>query len=464
MKRFLILALSVISIGATAQKYEKVQMYLMFSPAQSLNAKAEIDKIATEKPKALDKAEYWLWKARTYSAVFNDSTLRATNAGAISTAWEAFSKYVKMDPELKLIKDDAGSPGLGMTMVDQIYMNTINIGLEHFKKEQWPEALDMFQYSYNIGDFITHNDLRGNKQAYDTLTVLYAGYAAQNSKKIDDALKYYSILTNSKIKDEKYLDQYKFVLITYSQKKDSANFYQNLAIAKEVFPKEGWDEFESDYINRNYTVEQKLSYYNRHDALNDMSAMQYFGFGDDFTNPSADDKKSLDSLKQESLKEVGIAAYKKAYTKDNKLALAAFNVGVLTYNIYSKMDDKQRDNLRAIQEINTKKAEIKDPAKKKAFELKNKVVIDSLRAQNAAIENIIIKPTDESIEWLEKAYNALKGVDKRTKVETNCLNKSVDLLANLFTYRRDKVRVKDPKAFDAFDAKYKVYDALHDKF
>ena len=108
MKRFLLLALTAISLGATAQKYEKVQTFLMFNPAQSMNAKAEIDKIAVDKPKALDKAEFWLWKARAYSSVFNDSTLRAKNADALGTAWEAFSKYIKMDPDMKLIKEDAG--------------------------------------------------------------------------------------------------------------------------------------------------------------------------------------------------------------------------------------------------------------------------------------------------------------------------------------------------------------------
>ena len=464
MKRFLILALSVISIGAYAQKYEKVQAFLMVSPAQSLNAKAEIDKIATEKPKALDKPEFWLWKARAYSFVFNDSTLRATNAGAISTAWEAFGKYVKMDPELKLIKEDAGVQGCGMTVVDQIYVNTINIGLEHFKKEQWPEALDMFQYAYNMGEFITKNDLRNNKQAYDTLSVLYTGYAAQNAKKTDDALKYYSILVNSKVKDASYLQQYKFVLIGYSDKKDSASFYKNLAIAKEVFPKEAWDEYESDFINKSYTTEQKIAYYKRHDAANDLTPMQYFQFGDDFTNPTAEDKKTLDSLKNEALKAEGLGAYKKAFAKDAKLGIAAFNAGVISYNVFSKLDDKQRDNIHALQEINTKKAEIKDPNKKKAYEIKTKATVDSLKAANAAIDVHMIKSTDEAIEWLEKAYTAMKDIDKKTKTENNCLNKSVDLLANVYSYRRDKVKGKDPKAYDAYDAKYKVYDALHDKY
>jgi len=40
------------------------------------------------------------------------------------------------------------------------------------------------------------------------------------------------------------------------------------------------------------------------------------------------------------------------------------------------------------------------------------------------------------------------------------INKSVDFLANLYAYKRDRMRGKDPKAVDAFDAKYKEFDAL----
>jgi len=464
MKRLLLFALSAISFGAFAQKYDNVQKYLIVSPAQSMAAKAEVDKIATEKPKALDKAEYWLWKARAYSSVFNDSSLRATNADAIGKAWEAFSKYIKMDPELKVIKDDAGVPGLGMTVVDQIYTNTINIGLEHFKKEQWSEAYGMFEYGYLMGEFITHNDLRQNKQAYDTLSVTFVGYAAQNANKIEEALKYYEILADSKVKDEKYLPSYKYILITCSNKKDSASFYKYYAIAKEVYPKEGWDEFESDFINKNYTTDQKIAYYKRHDAANDMTSMQYFGFGDDFTNPTAEEKKATDSLKLEEIKSVGVDAYKKAFGKDSKLGLAAYNVGVITYSRFDKLDDKQRENLRTLQEINSKKADIKDPAKKKAYELKAKVIIDSAKAANAIIEVEMLKHSDEGIEWLEKAFNELKDQDKRTKQENNCLNQSVKLLYNLYDYRKNKVKTKDPKAYDIYDAKCKLYDSLQDKY
>ena len=251
---------------------------------------------------------------------------------------------------------------------------------------------------------------------------------------MDEALKYYEILADSKIKEEKYLPTYKYILISSSNKKDSASFYKYYTIAKEVFPKETWDEFETDFINKSYTTEQKLSYYKRHDAANEMSAIQYFGFGDDFTNPSTEEKKATDSAKLEATKLIGIDAYKKAFTKDTKLGIAAYNAGVLTYAKFDKLDDKQRENLRTLQDINSKKADIKDLAKRKAYELKVKPNIDTIKANNAVIETQMVFLSDEGIEWLEKAFNALKDQSKRTKQETNCLNQSVKLLYNLYDF------------------------------
>jgi hypothetical protein len=41
--------------------------------------------------------------------------------------------------------------------------------------------------------------------------------------------------------------------------------------------------------------------------------------------------------------------------------------------------------------------------------------------------------------------------------------RSLDFLANLYEYKRDKVRGKDMKLFDIYDAKYKEYEGMHKK-
>lgn len=46
----------------------------------------------------------------------------------------------------------------------------------------------------------------------------------------------------------------------------------------------------------------------------------------------------------------------------------------------------------------------------------------------------------------------------------NCIKNSVKWLANAFMYKREKVKGKDTKAYDAYDAKYNEYDKLYEKY
>ena len=71
---------------------------------------------------------------------------------------------------------------------------------------------------------------------------------------------------------------------------------------------------------------------------------------------------------------------------------------------------------------------------------------------------------DVSSEWMEKSFAVLKDKANKINSEKNVLNKTVDFLANIYQYKRDKAKGKDQKAYDAFDAKYKQFDALHDKY
>lgn len=71
---------------------------------------------------------------------------------------------------------------------------------------------------------------------------------------------------------------------------------------------------------------------------------------------------------------------------------------------------------------------------------------------------------DQAIEWLTKSYEVLKAKGNLSGTEKSVANKAVDWLANLYAYKRDKARGKDAKVYDANDAKFKEFDALHGKF
>jgi hypothetical protein len=49
------------------------------------------------------------------------------------------------------------------------------------------------------------------------------------------------------------------------------------------------------------------------------------------------------------------------------------------------------------------------------------------------------------------------------RTEKMVFERSLDFLANINEYKRDKVRGKDMKLFDVYDAKYKEYEGMHKK-
>jgi hypothetical protein len=58
----------------------------------------------------------------------------------------------------------------------------------------------------------------------------------------------------------------------------------------------------------------------------------------------------------------------------------------------------------------------------------------------------------------------LKDKSPRTNTEKSVVNKSVDFIANIYYYKMGRVRGKDAKLFDAYEAKYKEFDGLHGTF
>ncbi|MEO7209711.1 MAG: hypothetical protein ABIY35_02105, partial [Chitinophagaceae bacterium] len=146
--------------------------------------------------------------------------------------------------------------------------------------------------------------------------------------------------------------------------------------------------------------------------------------------------KDMDSLQQVNLSLMSADAYTKAF-KQEQNGIYMFNAGVLTYNLFGVLDQRFYD-LRG-----------ESPVLKKQR--------DSLVAQQRIY-------ADKSIDYLEQAYTILKAKTDRSKNESNSLNRTVDYLANLFIWKRDKSKGINPKDYDKYDAKFKQYDAEHDKY
>ncbi len=455
MKKLLLLAMVAISsVLVHAQDVKKVQTAYLIKKID--DAKTEVDKVMAD-PKQNTKAEAFYWKAKVYAAIYKDAKLLEKYPTAQKEADAAFKKYLELDPAFAVVKA-SGAEGFF-----DMYATAYSNGVKLFNEKKWDDAASNFKVTVEYSDLIFKNKWSNANITFDTVSILYLGYSYQNAQKTNEAAIYYSRLADNKVGGDNYLDIYKYLANHYTATKNEELFKKYVSIGKELYPKYAWEEYEIDYVDQNYTLAQKTDLYDKEDAAGTLSEMKYLQYGDIFINAKNKDK-SLDSLAHVKYTLKAADAYKKGFTKNNQNAIAAFNVGVIYYNVYGDYDDKYAANIRAMQALNADRPVEKDPKKKAAADAKLKAQLDPIKAANVEIDKPLTENLDLSVQWLEKCYTILKDKTGRTATEKSIINKSVDFLANLYDYKRNKVRGKDPKAYDAFEAKYKEYDGLHAKY
>jgi hypothetical protein len=350
--------------------------------------------------------------------------------------------------------------------LDLIYVTSFNLGRKFFEEKRWDSSYTSFMKSVYMGDVIVKNNLRENNAKIDTVSVLYAAYAAQNGKMEAEATALYEKFADFKIGGKDFKDAYMYILLYASKTKNKAKFDKYIAIAKEVYPEdEAWEDYEMEFITNTTTIDERIAYYDKEDAAGTLSARKYMLLGQSFSEATKGEAaEKLDSLTLVKYNNKAVDAFKKAYNKDNKLGIAAYNAGLLYYNEFVEFDDRISNNRRALQKLNSNKPVIKDPKKKAVADAEFKKQTDAIKKLNTDLEVPTMAALDNSIEWLEKAYNTLKNADLTDRTTLNCLKNSVKWLANGFMYKREKAKGKDTKAYDAYDLKYNEFDKLYEKY
>ena len=446
---------TLVALITKAQDYKKVQTSVLLNKYE--DAKTEIDKLMAD-PKALAKAETYLWKAKVYGALAsgNDEKMKAKYTSAFTTADEAFTKYAEMDPTFKIMKDnnltDAAS---------NIYSISYKEGVRTFNAKAWDSASYHFNYAVKYSDYLFKNKLLKSEAPFDTTSILYAGYSAQNALKADAAVKYYTRLMDAKVADPSYVELYKYVLLQDIKNKNKESFDKYLAISRAIYPKENWEDFEMEYISKNISLADKVAMYDKESAAGTLTASKYVQFADVFANIPKDEKDNMDSLTQDKYNRKALEAFKKAADLNATDGIAHFNTGVIYYTLYGVYEDRTIENRKILKDAVAGHIVEKDLKKKVAAEANFKEKIDAIKKLNTDLEKPMTECVDGCITYIEKSYNILKEKKELNNVEKTCLRKSVDFLANMYAIKRDKSAGKDPKAYDVYDAKYKLYDGLH---
>lgn len=425
----LLLAVSMMVAGkaVVAQKLDEPNKLLLLSKYD--DAKKEIDKTFAD-PKASENPAALLLKAKIYAEVYYDSSLKAKYSDAGEQTYDALKKYAAKDPTLKALKEENG-----MRAVSIVYSSKFNEGRKAFQESKWEQALKDFTIAEDMGDFISKNSLGNNKQNIDTFTVVYAGYAAQNAKNTDRALYYYKKFAAEKIGGKDFVEIYRYLLNAALDSKDAAEFNKYLALSKELYPNENqlWSAYEMEFMTKNASLTQMLSKYKEADAGGKLTGKEYITYAEYFANVPKDELSKLDSTEQNNVKGLASEAFGKAFNSEQN-GVYAFNAGVLLYQQFNALEDQFYALRGEGAALKTKREEV----------VKQQIAL-----------------ADKSIDWMEKSYNILKAKTEREKVETSCLSKSVDFLANLYQWKRDKARGKNVADYDKFDAKYKQYDSEH---
>jgi hypothetical protein len=427
------LLLTVIGTTVKAQDFKKVRSAFLLTQVGGANdqkledAKTELDKVMAD-PKAQASAEGNLLKTEIYGTIASNNNLKAKYPTADLEGYQALKKYLELEPTEAKLKEDkyAGING--------IYGSLFSAGVKEYNAKNWDAAYDKFKVVAELGDLFTSR--KWSASAFDTTSYLYAGVTAQNAKKDAEAAKYYGQIAERKIVGPDYEGIYDYLVKYYLNSNNQEQFKKYLALAKEAYPKNTlWNDLEFANTTDNSAIEDVVKKFETEDASKSLTATKYLDYGDYFVNNKK--VKELDPSKKSEYTNKAYYAFSKAAELDTANGVASYNAGVTAYTMF----EDARDN-----------------------RVKIKGTTADIKAKQAEADKIADAAADKSIQSLEKSFATLSAKTTRSNVEKNVLGKSTDLLYNLYEYKKDRSRGKNPKDYDKYDAKSKYYDSLHGKY
>ncbi|WP_447641480.1 MULTISPECIES: hypothetical protein [Chitinophagaceae] len=429
-----VLLLSLAGVSASAQKYDKQKMSDLLVAKKFEEAKTELDKILAN-PEEANKPEIVTLKTRIYGELANDPTLSKKYPDALNEAYSSFQEFRKAVPdtaaEMKVLKD----PYIGgLNGASYAYSGFFNKGREAFNNKDYVAGYDGFSKAQALGSFFAENGLLagGNRNSIDTLTTLYAGFAAQNLSKDkpefqDSAAYYYKILVDHNIATPEAENAYKYLAYYYYNKKNNEALSTLLPIAKAKYPdaNEDWDQYGASLITAGATPAQLVDKFNSASSLNETELQTYAtAFGKEKAN-------TTDTALKSKLADAEISSYEKLYAITPN-PLYAYNVANLTYSKFDVLEDA-----------------FKAAAGQAA----------ALKTKRAAIEASQQSLSDTAADWFTKSYTALKDKADKSKQEQQVYKACAAQLSNIYAWKVDKARGKDTQAYDKYEALYKQFDA-----
>ncbi len=227
MKKFLFAAIAVMfSLGLSAQDIKKVKA--AFDKKDWVKAKESVD-LAMANEKEQKNWEAWYYKGLIYGQIAKDANLKATVPDAWMQSFQAYQKAMELDKKAAEL--------YMMTRSYPVFDNYLELqreGNAFYNNKDYENALVRYKQADQVGRFIYNN--KWALTAVDTILYYYAGAAAMQIEKMDEAISYFQKICDSSIAGDGFDVCYRYVTYYYDQKKDEVNAQKYAALGRKMYP------------------------------------------------------------------------------------------------------------------------------------------------------------------------------------------------------------------------------------
>ena len=406
------------SLNLFAQDVKTAKKFL--DAKDFVKAKEAIDQVFATDKGAKDWEANFI-KGKIYGSLAANEATKSLVPDARMQAFDAIKKSLELNNPLAMLMLTQE----GYKPIFSLYEGYYGEGAAFFNAEKYEDAFNSYKNANMVGQYIHSNGWA--LSALDTSLVFMTGASANNAKKMDDAVIYYSKLVDANVPVKEYIPAYKFIIYYYNEKGDDANFHKYLDIGKKVFPTEKYfDEVEIEYLEKKGDKDAVLKKYEEILAKDPSDYDNTFYYGATLFNMVYRDDAKVNN------REELIAKIEKAFTKCIELkpgeADPNLELGKSHYNQAVEFKEK---------------ADAIKPKPGKALTPEEQTTKKDLQAKAE-------KKINDAVPFLEKAFTIMDAVPDK-KMGAKSKEKSVALL------------LRDSYNFINKPDKAKVYEAAIDK-
>lgn len=214
--------ISMFAVSAFAQSSQVVSAWNYLKYGQLEDAKNAINQ-ATQDSKTSTWPKTWFYRGTIYIAIYDDTTSRKKNPGALGEAITSYKKAMDLNPKNEF-KDQI------LAGLQESALNSFNEGVAPYNAKNYQVAYDAFKQASDVYLYINKTF---DQKIVDTLASLYAANAATKLKKYDEATEMYQSLLNQGIERP---DIYASMGEIYLAKNDTAKAIEILSKGQAKYP------------------------------------------------------------------------------------------------------------------------------------------------------------------------------------------------------------------------------------